>query len=192
MARLYLCGEEAADALLSRDALALMTGMVLDQQVPMERAFVAPYRLAQRLGTTDRLDPALLAGYDPEALAELFAQSPSLHRYPQTMANRVQGLCRTVVDTYGGDPEAVWRDVSSGHELVRRLRTLPGFGERKARIFVAFLGKQLGVAPSGWREAAGEYGAATGYESVADVTDADSMARLRETKQQHKQARRQG
>jgi uncharacterized HhH-GPD family protein len=183
---LVLSQQPAADALLTRDPLALLIGMVLDQQVPLERAFSAPYDLTQRLGHD--LDPVELAGYDPDALAAIFAQPPALHRYPRSMAKRVQDLCRRVVDRYGGEAAAVWRDVSDGATLRRRIAELPGFGAQKAQIFVALLGKQYGVQPPGWREAAGPYGERSSYRSVADITDGESLRRVREYKQHLKAA----
>jgi uncharacterized HhH-GPD family protein len=187
MGTLYLSTEPEADALLADDPLALLIGMLLDQQIPMERAFVAPYRLAQRLGAA-RLDPAAIASHDPEALAAIFATPPSLHRFPGAMAARTQQLCREIVDRYGGDAAAVWRDATTGAELVRRLGSLPGFGKQKAQIFAALLGKQLGVRPEGWRAAAGAYGEDGVHRSVADITDDASLARVREYKKQVKSA----
>src|SRR6266508_558500 len=142
---LVLSQQPAADALLTRDPLALLIGMVLDQQVPLERAFSAPYDLTQRLGHD--LDAAELAEYDLDALAAVFAGPPALHRYPKSMAKRVQDLCRLLVDRYGGDAAAVWRDAPNGETLRRRIAELPGFGAQKAQIFVALLGKQYGVQP---------------------------------------------
>jgi uncharacterized HhH-GPD family protein len=191
MGTLYLSTEPDADALLTDDPLALLVGMLLDQQVPMERAFVAPYRLAQRLSVS-RLDPAVIAGYDPEALAEIFATPPSLHRFPGAMAARTQKLCQMVVDDYGGDAAALWRDAPTGAELVRRLGRLPGFGKQKAQIFAALLGKQLGVRPVGWREATGSYGEEGVHHSVADITDDVSLQKVRDHKKQMKAAAKQG
>jgi len=188
---LRLAQNPEADALLARDPLALLVGMLLDQRVPLEWAFGAPYRLAQRLGR-DSLDAGELAAYDPEAFTSLMVGPPALHRYPAVMAGRVQTLCRHLVEHYGGDAAAVWRDAASGQELLRRLRALPGFGEQKARIFVALLGKQLGVCPPGWREAAGPYGEEGARRSAADVTDADSLAQVRAFKQAAKQAAKGG
>jgi uncharacterized HhH-GPD family protein len=188
---LRLAQNPEADELLARDPLALLLGMLLDQRVPLEWAFGAPYRLAQRLGT-DSLDAAELAAHDPEAFTQLMVGPPALHRYPAVMAGRIQTLCRHLVGAYGGDAAAVWRDADSGQELLRRLRALPGFGEQKARIFVALLGKQLGVCPPGWREAAGPYGEEGSRRSAADVTDADSLAEVRAFKQAAKQATRGG
>jgi len=183
---LMLSQDSSADELLDRDPLALLLGMLLDQQVPMERAFAAPYQLKQRLGHD--LDVHELADYDPDALAQLFASPPALHRYPKSMAVRVQDLCRSLVKCYGGDVTALWRDATDGHELLDRLVALPGYGKQKAQIFLALLGKQRNVRPTGWREAAGPYGDEGVYRSVADVTDADSLARVREYKQQAKAA----
>ncbi|HEY3034591.1 MAG TPA: HhH-GPD-type base excision DNA repair protein [Streptosporangiaceae bacterium] len=183
---LVLSQQPAADELLSRDPLALLIGMVLDQQVPLERAFSAPYDLTQRLG--HELDASELAGYDLDALASLFAGPPALHRYPRSMAKRVQDMCRVLVERYGGDATAVWRDVPDGETLRRRVAQLPGFGAQKAQIFVALLGKQYGVQPSGWREAAGGYGERSSFRSVADITDSESLRRVREYKQHMKAA----
>jgi uncharacterized HhH-GPD family protein len=182
---LQLAQEPEADDLLDRDPFALLMGMLLDQQFPMERAFAAPAGLARRLGV-DRLDPAAIAGHDPEALAALFAGPPALHRYPAAMAARVQALAALVLDRYGGDASALWRDAPDGATLVRRLTALPGFGTQKAQIFTALLGKQRGVTPSGWREASGAYGEEGTFRSVADVVDAASLQRVREFKQQAK------
>ena len=188
---LRLAQNPEADELLARDPLALLLGMLLDQRVPLEWAFGAPYRLAQRLGQ-DSLDAGEIAAYEPEAFTQLMVGPPALHRYPAVMAGRVQALCRHLTEAYGGDAAAVWRDAESGQELLRRLRALPGFGEQKARIFVALLGKQLGVCPPGWREAAGPYGEEGARRSAADVTDADSLAEVRAFKQAAKQAAKGG
>jgi uncharacterized HhH-GPD family protein len=188
---LRLAQNPDADALLARDPLALLVGMLLDQRVPLEWAFGAPYRLAQRLDR-DALDAAEIAASDPEAFTKVMVGPPALHRYPSVMAGRVQALCRHLVDAYGGDAAAVWRTAPTGQELLRRLRTLPGFGEQKARIFVALLGKQLEVRPPGWREAAGPYGEEGARRSAADVTDADSLAEVRAFKQAAKQAAKGG
>lgn len=189
-ATLHLTGEAEADALLDRDPFALLAGMLLDQQMPMERAFAGPWRLAQRLGTPGRLDPVAVAAHDPAAFAALCAEPPAVHRYPGSMAGRLQALARAVVDDYGGDASALWAGVGSGAELLARLRALPGFGEAKARIFVALLGKQRGVQPDGWREAAGPYGEEGSHRSVADVVDAASLVKVRDTKKQLKAAAR--
>ncbi|MGD9485134.1 HhH-GPD-type base excision DNA repair protein [Streptomyces sp. TRM70308] len=184
---LHLAQQPDADALLSRSPLAALIGMLLDQQVPMEWAFTGPHTIAQRLGTDD-LDAHRIAAHDPEAFADLLAAKPAVHRYPGSMAGRVQQLCRYLVDHYDGDAEAVWRDATSGKELLKRLNDLPGYGKQKAQIFLALLGKQLGVTPEGWREAAGPYGEEGSHRSVADIHDPESLARVRAYKQQAKAA----
>lgn len=182
---LRLAQQEDADALLSRDPFALLVGMLLDQQVPMERAFAGPLRLAERLGRR-RLDPREVAEYDAEAFAEVMARPPAVHRYPGSMAGRVQALARHVIEQLDGDVTALWATASSGAEVRSRLEGLPGFGPQKARVFTALLGKQLGVRPRGWREAAGEYGADGTYLSVADVRDEASLEAVRDTKRRLK------
>jgi uncharacterized HhH-GPD family protein len=189
---LHLALDAPADALLSRDAFALLVGMLLDQQVPMERAFAGPYTIAERLGTPDRLDPRVVAETDPDAFAKVMAGPPAVHRFPGSMGTRVQALAVAIVQQYDGDAAALWTTASSGDELLRRLQGLPGYGEQKARIFVALLGKQLGVRPRGWRAAAGAYGEDGSRRSVADVVDADSLAQVRAYKQQQKAARKAG
>lgn len=182
-----ITGEPAADRLLDRDPFALLTGMLLDQQFPMERAFAGPQKIAERLGV-DRLDPAVIAALDPEEFSALCATPPAVHRYPGSMAGRIQALARAVLDEYGGDTASLWTGADSGAELLRRLRALPGFGEAKARIFVALLGKQRGVRPAGWEDAAGSYAETGSFRSVADVVDPASLAQVRAFKQQQKQA----
>ena len=183
---LHLSQIAEADALLDRDPLALVVGMVLDQQVPLERAFSAPYELTQRLGHD--LDASELADYDPDALAEVFGERPALHRFPKAMARRVQEVCRLLVDRYDGDAARVWSDAASGTELRKRLGDLPGFGPHKSQIFLALLGKQYGAQPPGWREAAGAFGEEGSYRSVADITDEESLLKVRAYKQQMKAA----
>ncbi len=183
--KLCLSQNEDADQLLSRDALALLIGMVLDQQIPLEHAFSSPYVLTQRLG--HELDAREIADYEPEAFARLFATPPALHRFPGSMAGRVQELCRRLVADYGGRAEAVW-DTGDAGELLRRLKDLPGFGEQKAKIFLALLGKQLGVQAKGWREKAAPYGEKDSRMSVADITDPASLLEVRAYKQQMKAA----
>ncbi|RLK22823.1 putative HhH-GPD family protein [Micromonospora sp. M71_S20] len=175
-----------ANRLLERSPLALLLGMVLDQQVPMEKAFSSPYVLTQRLGRD--LDARELADHDPEDLVALFARPPALHRFPKAMAARVQEVCRALVDRYDGDAARLWSGAADGRELLRRIGDLPGFGTQKAQIFLALLGKRFGVTPAGWREAAGGYGDPDAHRSVADVTDADSLRLVREYKQQVKAA----
>lgn len=184
---LCLSQREDADALLERDPLALLVGMVLDQQIPLEKAFTSPYVLTERLGHEGRaLDAREIAEYDPDALIELFATPPALHRFPKSMGQRVQEVCRAIVERYDGDVTAIWADVTDGKELLKRLKALPGFGEQKAKIFVALLGKQRGITPDGWREAAGDYGDAGSYRSVADIVDKDSLVKVRAFKQEMK------
>ncbi|HEY6500973.1 MAG TPA: HhH-GPD-type base excision DNA repair protein [Streptosporangiaceae bacterium] len=178
--------EPAANELLSTDPLALLIGMLLDQQVPLERAFSAPYDLSRRLGHQPTADE--LASYDPEALAAVFAERPALHRYPKSMAARVQSLAQLLVARYDGDAGRVWGDAADGADLLKRVAELPGFGTQKAQIFVALLGKRLGVQPPGWREAAGPFGAEGSYISVADISDSESLGRVRAYKQELKAA----
>ncbi|REE95476.1 HhH-GPD-type base excision DNA repair protein [Thermomonospora umbrina] len=175
-----------ANALLNRDPLALLIAMLLDQQIPLERAFAAPHGLVERLGHD--LDAGELAAYDPDALVEIFGRRPALHRFPKAMAKRVQELCRVVAERYDGDAGRLWSDVRDGDGLRDRVAALPGFGDQKARIFVALLGKGLDVRPEGWREAAGAYGEEGSFRSVADVVDEESLGRVRDHKQQMKAA----
>jgi uncharacterized HhH-GPD family protein len=177
---------DAANDLLQRSPLALLVGMILDQQIPLEKAFSSPYELEQRLG--HELDAHDLAGYDPEALADIFARTPALHRFPKAMAARVQEACRLLVERYDGDPAVLWGEAQTGAELVKRIGELPGFGKQKTQIMVALLGKQYGVQPTGWREAAGTFGSPDTYVSVADITDTAALAKVREYKQQLKAA----
>ena len=179
---LHLSGDAEADALVSRDPLALLIGMVLDQQVTIEKAFSSPAELARRLGGSGPLDAASIAAMEPDELAAVFKERPALHRYPGSMAGRVQNICRAVVEEYGGKADAIWKGVRSGEELMARLRALPGFGEQKAKIFAALLGKQLGVRPEGWQEASSPYGDPGTHLSVADIVDAESLATVRATK----------
>jgi uncharacterized HhH-GPD family protein len=173
-----------ANDLLNRDPLSLLLGMVLDQQDKLEKAFSAPYVLAQRLGHEPTAQE--IADFDPDALIAIFATPPALHRFPKAMAGRVQAVCRLLVDEYDGDAARLWRDVATGAELVKRIAALPGFGKQKSQIFTALLGKQYGVRPDGWREAAGGYGEAGSHRSVADIVDADSLAKVRAYKKEMK------
>ena len=164
---LHLSGDAEADAVVSGDPLALVIGMVLDQQVTIEKAFSSPAELARRLGGP--LNAATIAAMDPDDLAAAFKERPALHRYPGAMAGRVQAVCRVVAEDYGGKADAIWDGARSGEELVGRLRALPGFGDQKSRIFAASLGKQLGVRPEGWRQASAPYGGEGTFLSVADI-----------------------
>lgn len=183
---LHITGDPAADALLSDDPLALLLGMLLDQQVPMETAFAGPLKLRERIGS---LDAATIASYDPQQFEAVFKQQPSIHRFPGSMAGRVQALCAAIQSEYGGDAAAIWRrEDPDGAEILRRLKALPGFGEQKAKIFLALLGKQYGVAAAGWREAAGDYGTEGSYRSVADIVSPESLTKVREFKRAAKAA----
>ena len=189
MASLTIAQDPVADRVLSEDPFALLVGMLLDQQFPMERAFAGPAKVLERFGT---LDPAAVAAADPEAFADLCATPPAVHRYGRSMAGRIQALAVVVRDEYGGDASALWRDAATGAELVGRVRALPGFGEQKAKIFTALLGKQLGVTPPGWEQACGAYAETGSYRSVADVVDPDSLQRVRDFKKAAKAAAKSG
>ncbi|MYU25138.1 HhH-GPD-type base excision DNA repair protein [Streptomyces sp. SID8352] len=186
---LHLAQDPEADELLGRSPLAALVGMLLDQQVPMEWAFKGPSTIARRMDAED-LDAHDIAAHDPAAFAALLSEKPAVHRYPGAMAGRIQQLCAHLAETYDGDAEAVWRGVSTGPELLKRLQDLPGFGRQKAQIFLALLGKQLGVRPEGWREAAGEYGEPDSFRSVADITGPESLTKVRAHKQEMKAAAR--
>lgn len=167
-------GRPEADRLLEEDPLALLIGMLLDQQVKMEKAFSGPYELRQRLG--GKLDAAQIAAMDPEELDRAFRERPALHRFPGNMARRVQQLCAAVAEEYGNDAASIWRDAASGVELGRRLRALPGFGEGKTRIMVSVLAKRFDVRPPGWETEAAD------WHSIADVDSPETMAQAREVK----------
>lgn len=177
--KLPLTGDDAADRLLEDDPLALLIGMLLDQQVTMEKAFHSPYELKERLG--GRLDAAEIAAMDPDKLRAVFADRPALHRFPGSMGERTLELCKALVEHYDGRAERVWETAKDGKELFANLKALPGFGDQKAKIFIALLGKRMGVQPPGWQEAAGFYGE-HGCYSVADVDGPDSLAKVREYK----------
>ncbi|MCA0146852.1 HhH-GPD-type base excision DNA repair protein [Blastococcus sp. LR1] len=187
MPTVTIAQEPAADELLGRDPLALLIGMLLDQQFPMERAFGAPRLLADRLGV-DTLSAETIAAMDPEELVGVFQGPPALHRYPGSMAGRAQEVCRALVEQYEGQVTGLWADGPDGKTLLKRLNALPGFGAQKSKIFLALLGKQYGVTPAGWREAAGDYGAEGSRRSVADITGPESLAEVRAFKQEQKQA----
>ena len=184
VAKLQLVQEPAADALLAANPFALLVGMLLDQQVPMETAFAGPKKIADRMGG---FDATQIADYDPDKFAALCSERPAVHRFPGSMAKRIQALAQIIVDDYNGDTAALWTAGDpDGPELLRRLKGLPGFGDQKARIFLALLGKQYGVTPPGWRAAAGEYGKAGTHMSVADIVDARSLEQVRSYKKQMK------
>ena len=175
-------GDVEADELLSGDPLALLIGMLLDQQVPMEWAFRGPYELKQRLG---RLNATDIAAMDPERVREVFSAKPALHRYPASMGGRVHDLCVFIVERYDGQPERIWTETTSAEDLYARLRELPGYGEQKTKIFLAILGKRLGVAPAGWEGLAGPYGE-PGHRSIADVDGPGAVDKVRAYKQDMK------
>lgn len=177
--QLRIAQDEVADELLSSDPFALLVGMLLDQQFPMERAFAGPAKVKERFGS---LDPAEIAAADPEAFADLCATPPAVHRYGRSMAGRIQAVAAVVRDEYEGDITRLWSTAGDTKEVLRRLKALPGFGDQKARIFAALLGKQLGVQPEGWREAIGPYAEDGSRRSVADVTDETSLQEVRDFK----------
>ncbi len=179
MPQLQIAQEEHADQVLSDHPFALLAGMMLDQQFPMERAFAGPAKILQRFGS---IDPADVAAADPDRFRELCSEPPAIHRFPGSMAERVQALAAHVVERYDGDTARLWTEASSGSDLLKRLTALPGFGKQKAQIFVALLGKQLGVRPDGWDVVAGDYAADGSFRSVADVVDPQSLQRVRDFK----------
>jgi uncharacterized HhH-GPD family protein len=180
---LPVTGEPEADRLLAENPLALLIGMLLDQQVPMEWAFRGPLTLKERLGGS--LDAETIAGMDPDKIEAVFRDKPAMHRYPGSMGKRTHALCAYVVEHYGGDAAAIWRGAPSGQEIYRRLRELPGYGDEKAKIFLAILGKRLGQAAPGWEEAAAPFSDAT-PRSVADVDSPESLDRVRDFKRARK------
>lgn len=184
MAKLQLVGDPAADALLESNPFALLVGMVLDQQIPLEVAFAGPKKIADRMGGVDARQ---IADYDPDKFTALCSERPAVHRFPGSMAKRIQAVAQIIVDRYSGDAAGVWAaGEPDGAEVLQRLKELPGFGDQKARIFLALLGKQYGVTPKGWRAAAGDYGKAGTHLSVADIVDAGSLAKVRSYKKQMK------
>lgn len=182
---LQIAQDEAADEVLSTNAFALLCGMLLDQQFPMERAFAGPAKILDRFGT---LDPATIADASPEEFAEVCATPPAVHRFPGAMAARVQALAQHIVDHYDGKTAALWSEVPDGRALLERVTALPGFGKQKSQIFVALLGKQLDVRPDGWQQAAGLYAEDGAYRSVADVRGPESLAKVRSFKKEQKAA----
>ena len=181
---LYITGDEGADRLLNTDGNALLIGMLLDQQVPMEWAFAGPSTLLDRLG---HLDPYKIAAMDEDDFVDVCRDKPAIHRFPGSMGKRIHQLCRVLVDDHDGAATNIWAEVDSGADLFRRLHALPGFGDEKSKIFTAVLGKTQGVTPRGWRDAAGKFGDDV-PRSVADITDAASLATVRSWKQAQKAA----
>lgn len=187
---LHITGDPAADKLLSENAFALLTGMLLDQQVTMESAFAGPEKIRTRIGS---VSPEAIAGHDPQAFVEMFKERPAVHRFPGSMAGRVQALAEAVQNDWNGDATAIWtQGEPSGAEVLKRLKALPGFGDQKAKIFLALLGKQRGLQAPGWREAAGHYGEDGSYLSVADIVDPESLVKVRASKQAAKAAAKAG
>ncbi len=182
---LQIAQDAHADQVLTDSPFALLTGMLLDQQFPMEHAFAGPAKILDRFGT---LEPGDIAAADPEKFAALCATPPAVHRFPGSMAARIQALATQVVDEYDGHAERLWEEAADGRELLKRLQSLPGFGKQKAQIFVALLGKQLGIRPDGWEQAAGAYAESDSFRSVADVVDGDSLQKVRSFKKEQKAA----
>jgi uncharacterized HhH-GPD family protein len=183
---LYITGDAGADALLNNDPAALLIGMLLDQQVPMEWAFTGPDTIRRRLG---HLDVTRIAALDEDELVHVCCAKPAIHRFPAVMARRMHAMCVALTDRYGGDVERLWSDSPDGTELYVRLRQLPGFGDEKSRIFIALLAKRFGVAPSGWQEAAGVF-ADDQPRTIADCHDTESLMAVREWKRRQRAARR--
>lgn len=178
-----IAGDPHADAALE-DPFGLLIGMALDQQFPMERAFAGPAKILDRFGT---LDPEAIAAADPQQFATMAAATPAIHRFPGSMAQKIQAIAQAVVDDYDADASRIWNEAPDGAALVKRMQALPAFGKQKAQIFTALIAKQVGVKPQGWEEAVGDY-ALEGYRSVADVVDATSLQKVREYKQMKKAA----
>jgi len=185
---IHITGDDHADQVLTDDPFALLVGMMLDQQYPMEHAFRGPAKVLDRFGS---LEPARIADADPEEFAALCATPPAIHRFPGSMAARLQALAALVEERYDGRAERLWNEAATGKELLARVMELPGFGKQKAQIFVALLAKQLGVRPEGWEQAVGAY-AEDGHRSVADVTDGASLQKVRDYKKQKKAAAKAG
>ena len=179
---IHITGDDTADQVLSTDPFALLVGMMLDQQYPMEHAFRGPAKVLERFGT---LDPSAIATADPEQFAALCSTPPAVHRFPGSMAERIQTVARIVVENYDGHAERIWTEATDGHDLLKRMMSLPGFGKQKSQIFVALLAKQLGVRPEGWESVVGDY-SQDGYRSVADVVDTASLEKVRAYKKEKK------
>jgi uncharacterized HhH-GPD family protein len=186
---LWLTGDPEADALLSKDDNALLIGMVLDQQVPMEKAFSGPMVIAQRMGGS--LDVAKIAAMGEAEFVALCSDRPAIHRFPAAMAKRIHQLCQVLTDDYDGQATNVWKDARSGEEVMSNLARLPGLGSDKAAIFTAVLGKLRGITPEGWQDAAGYYGEPGTFRSVADIVDYNSLQKVRETKKSVKAAKKE-
>ena len=183
---IHITGDERADQVLTDSPFALLCGMLLDQQFPMERAFAGPAKVLERFGS---LEPAEIAAADPEQFASLCSEPPAVHRFPGSMAERIQAVAQIVVDEYDGHAERIWTEAADGQDLLKRMTSLPGFGKQKSQIFVALLAKQLGVRPEGWESAVGDY-SQEGYRSVADVVDVASLEKVRAYKKEKKAAAR--
>lgn len=182
--KLAITGDDRADAVLNSEPFAVLLGMLLDQQYPMEHAFRGPAKLLDRFGT---LDPAKIAAADPEKFAALCAETPAVHRFPGSMATKIRAVAADVVDLYDGDASKIWNEAANGADLVKRVMALSGFGKQKAQIFTALVAKQLGVTPEGWEKAVGDY-SLEGYRSVADVVDPESLQKVRDYKKEKKAA----
>lgn len=183
---LRITGDDGADALLADEPIALLIGMLLDQQVPMSWAFRGPATLKERLG---HLDPARIAGMDPEEFVAVCASKPAIHRFPASMGRRIHALCSAIDEHWNGDPGAIWTTARDGADLARRLSALPGFGEEKTMIFVALLAKRFDVRPEGWEDAAGPFSDGA-PRSAADVDGPDALAEVREWKRAQRAAGR--
>lgn len=181
---LHITGEPESDAVLDRYPFAILAGMMLDQQYPMEHAFRGPAKVLDRFGS---IEPGAIAAADPEEFAALCSTPPAIHRFPGSMAARLQELARLVEERYDGDAARLWSEATSGQDLLKRVMELPGFGKQKAQIFVSLLAKQLDVRPDGWEAVVGDY-ALDGFRSVADVTDQASLQKVRDFKKQKKAA----
>lgn len=181
---LKITGDDQADALLNSDGTALLIGMLLDQQVPMEWAFRGPATIAERIGT---LDAEVIASMSEDDFVAVCAAKPAIHRFPASMGRRVHALCTHLVEHYDGDAEALWDTAGSGQELAKRLKALPGFGAEKTKIFVALLAKRFGIAPDGWEKAAGSFADDT-PRSAADVESSETLVQVREWKRMQKAA----